>query len=213
MKNTFARSIALGLGVVLVTSMALVSGGTATAGSNATASSAAGADSRGVVAQSPKGRMTSRVVGTTASGRQVTGKYIPLKFSKHNGHVRVRGLLNGVVHNANGTTRTFSVMRTMRVRSINGAPATARAARTALSARATCPILHLVLGPLDLDLLGLQVHLDRVVLNIDAQSGPGNLLGNLLCAVAGLLDGGLQGLLGRLVNLLNQILGQLGLGL
>jgi hypothetical protein len=206
MKNTFARSIALGLGVVLVTSMALVSGSTATAGSGTTAS-------RGVVAQSPQGQMTSRVVGTTANGRQVTGKYIPLHFSRHNGHVRVRGLINGVVHNADGTTKTFSVMRTMRVRSINGAPATARTARAATSARATCPILHLVLGPLDLDLLGLQVHLDRVVLNIDAQSGPGNLLGNLLCAVAGLLDGGLQGLLGRLVALLNQILGQLGLGL
>jgi hypothetical protein len=205
MKSRFARSIALSLGVVLVTSMALVSGSTATAGSSSTAS-------RGVVAQSPKGQMTSRVVGTTRSGRQVTGKFTPLHFTRHNGHVRARGLLSGVVHNANGTTKTFSVMRSMRVRSINGTPATARDAR-AFSARATCPILHLVLGPLDLDLLGLQVHLDRVVLNIDAQSGPGNLLGNLLCAVAGLLDGGLQGLLGRLVTLLNQILGQLGLGL
>jgi len=54
MKNTFARSIALGLGVVLVTSMALVSGSTATAGSSSTTAS------RGVVAQSPQGQMTSR---------------------------------------------------------------------------------------------------------------------------------------------------------
>lgn len=205
MKNRFARSIALGLGVVMMASMALLSGSIATASGSTTAA-------RGVVAQNPKGTMTSNVVGTTANGRQVTGKFIPMKFSRHNGHVRARGLVNGVVHNADGTTRTFSVMRTMRVQSVNGAPATARAARAA-SARATCPILHLVLGPLDLDLLGLQVHLDRVVLNVDAQSGPGNLLGNLLCAVAGLLDGGLQGLLGQLVALLNQILGQLGLGL
>lgn len=205
MKNRFARSIALGLGLVLMTSMALVSGSIATASSSTTAA-------RGVVAQNSKGQMTSNVVGTTANGRQVTGKFIPMKFSRHNGHVRARGLINGVVHNADGTTRTFSVMRTMRVQSVNGAPATARAARTA-SARAACPILHLVLGPLDLDLLGLQVHLDRVVLNVDAQPGPGNLLGNLLCAVAGLLDGGLQGVLGQLVTLLNQILAQLGLGL
>jgi len=76
-----------------------------------------------------------------------------------------------------------------------------------------CTVLELTLGPLDLNLLGLVVHLDRVHLNITAQQGPGNLLGNLLCAVAGLLDGGLNGLLGRLVTLLNQILGQLGLGL
>jgi hypothetical protein len=202
MKNTFARSIALGLGVVLATSMALVSGSTATAGSSTTAA-------RGVVAQNPKGEMTSRVVGTTANGRQVTGKFIPLNFSKKNGHVRARGLINGVVHNADGSTKTFSVLRTMRVKSVNGDAVNARTA----SARAACDILNLVLGPLDLDLLGLQVHLDRVVLNIVAQSGAGNLLGNLLCAVAGLLDGGLQGALGRLVQLLNQILGQLGLGL
>jgi hypothetical protein len=71
-----------------------------------------------------------------------------------------------------------------------------------------CEILSLVLGPLDLDLLGLQIHLDQVVLNIDAQSGPGNLLGNLLCAVAGLLDAG--GPLNQIVALLNQILAALG---
>lgn len=76
----------------------------------------------------------------------------------------------------------------------------------------SCQILDLVLGPLDLDLLGLQVHLDTVHLNITAQQGPGNLLGNLLCAVAGLLDGptGLNAILTQIANLLNQLLGVLG---
>ena len=55
---------------------------------------------------------------------------------------------------------------------------------------ASCDILNLVLGPLDLNILGLEVHLDQVVLDIVATTGAGNLLGNLLCAVAGLLDGG-----------------------
>lgn len=74
-----------------------------------------------------------------------------------------------------------------------------------------CEVLDLVLGPLDLDLLGLQVHLDQVVLNITAQPGPGNLLGNLLCAVAGLLDGsGTGGILNGIAALLNRILGALG---
>jgi hypothetical protein len=48
------------------------------------------------------------------------------------------------------------------------------------------------------------VQLNRVVLRITAEPGPGNLLGNLLCAVAGLLDRG--GLLGILRNVLNAIL-------
>jgi hypothetical protein len=73
---------------------------------------------------------------------------------------------------------------------------------------ATCDILHLELGPLDLDLLGLVIHLDRIVLDITAVPGPGNLLGNLLCAIAGLLDGG--GPLARLTGLLNQLLMLLG---
>ena len=46
----------------------------------------------------------------------------------------------------------------------------------------SCQILDLRLGPLDLNLLGLVVHLDMVHLNITAEPGPGNLLGNLLCA-------------------------------
>ena len=73
--------------------------------------------------------------------------------------------------------------------------------------QASCQILHLELGPLDLNLLGLMVHLDRIVLDITAQQGPGNLLGNLLCAVANLLNG--NGPLGAIANLLNQILRQL----
>jgi len=67
----------------------------------------------------------------------------------------------------------------------------------------TCPILHLTLGPLDLNLLGLTVHLDRVVLDITAVRGPGNLLGNLLCAIAHLLDGGP---LSQIIDLLNRVI-------
>jgi hypothetical protein len=70
---------------------------------------------------------------------------------------------------------------------------------------ATCDILHLELGPLDLDLLGLVVHLNQIVLDIDAQSGPGKLLGNLLCAVVGLLDNP-----SGLARVLNDILAILG---
>jgi len=46
--------------------------------------------------------------------------------------------------------------------------------------------------------------LNRVVLNIVAESGAGNLLGNLLCAVTGLLDNP-----SGLAQLLNNILAAL----
>jgi len=75
-------------------------------------------------------------------------------------------------------------------------------------ATGSCEILDLVLGPLDLDLLGLVVHLDTVHLNITAEQGSGNLLGNLLCAVAGLLDNSASP--NAIAQLLNRILGLLG---
>ena len=68
-----------------------------------------------------------------------------------------------------------------------------------------CQILDLVLGPLHLDLLGLVVDLNQVHLDISAVPGAGNLLGNLLCSVAGLLDNG-TGVSG-LANILNRLLG------
>lgn len=71
----------------------------------------------------------------------------------------------------------------------------------------SCQVLDLVLGPLHLDLLGLVIDLNQVHLNITAQQGPGNLLGNLLCAVANLLNGtGSGGGLAGLLNQINQIL-------
>lgn len=67
---------------------------------------------------------------------------------------------------------------------------------------ASCPILHLVLGPINLNLLGLQVQLgggpaaDQViVLNLTAHQG-GGLLGDLLCGVSNAL--GTTGLLSQL---------------
>ena len=74
----------------------------------------------------------------------------------------------------------------------------------------TCTILDLTLGPLHLDLLGLVVDLNQVHLTITAERGPGKLLGNLLCAVAGLLDqGGNANLIQNIIDHINQILGRL----
>ncbi|MEP6817087.1 MAG: hypothetical protein ABI873_16220, partial [Marmoricola sp.] len=209
MFKTALRPTSLLVAFVVTVSIALMSGGTATADrTEASGTTALRQPAAFVVAHNRLGKMTSRVVGTTANGRRVTGKFTPLSFSTANGTASVQGLLNGAVHNASGSTSTFAALRTMTVKTVNGVPAVGGAsARSALVA--SCPILHLVLAPLDLNLLGLKVHLDRVVLNIVAVPGPGNLLGNLLCAVAGLLDGGLGGVLGQLVDLLNQILGTL----
>jgi hypothetical protein len=73
-------------------------------------------------------------------------------------------------------------------------------------------ILHLSLGPVDLNVLGLDVHLDNcnngpVTVDIGAQSGPGQLLGNLLNSVTHLLDGSAN--TNALTNALNRVAGQI----
>src|ERR671934_1935129 len=52
------------------------------------------------------------------------------------------------------------------------------------SAQKICPILDLTLGPLDLSLFGVSVHLDKVHLTITADS-EGGVLGSLFCSLAG----------------------------
>ena len=183
-------------------------------GFSATAQASSGGSdttSRGTVAKNANGKLISKIVGKASDGSKVTGTFTPLKFVKKDGKQQVNGVVEGVVTHADGTKETFTALRSLKVKSING-KSLSGLTRSA-QGMASCDILHLVLGPLDLDLLGLQVHLDKVVLDIVAATGAGNLLGNLLCAVTGLLDGGpLAGLLGQLGDLLGQILAALNLG-
>jgi hypothetical protein len=133
-------------------------------------------------------RVTVPVTGETTAG-EFEGTYAISGFDVKNGSLVAVGTLSGTLTDAvTGVEQTVSNVRVT----------------FPVTASGTCDILHLELGPLDLDLLGLVVHLDKIVLDIDAQSGPGNLLGNLLCAVAGLLDNG--GPLTQIASLLNQIL-------
>jgi len=59
---------------------------------------------------------------------------------------------------------------------------------TSPSSTSDCPILHLHLGAINLNLLGLQVKTSEICLNIDAAPGKGQLLGNLLAGLANALN-------------------------
>jgi hypothetical protein len=121
-------------------------------------------------------------------GSTFAGTFQLQQFAVSQGQVVANGLLSGIVTAANGTTTSVVQSVSIPVQAGNS----------------TCQVLHLDLGPLSLNLLGLQVNLSEIVLDITAQSGPGNLLGNLLCSVTNLLNNptGLAGVL-------NQILGAL----
>ncbi len=109
------------------------------------------------------------------------------RFAAQNGGLVAIGTLTGTLTNSLG-----QVVGTV-----------TQAVTLPVTASGTCQVLHLTLGPLDLNLLGLMVHLNQVVLDITAQQG-GGLLGDLLCSVANLLNNNSN--LTALTNLLNNIL-------
>jgi len=197
------------IAVVLTLSMSLVGIGAGAAGA-ATAPGRLHAHAKHV-------KVTSPVTGVTEAGQQVRAVFIPKRFVNSSSGLVAEGILRGRIVKP-GKDARFRQAVTMPVSAVDGrgVPAVTPTARAAAfppaPAAGACNVLNLVLAPLDLNVLGLQVHLDQVVLNIVAQSGAGQLLGNLLCFVAGLLDAGspLSGLLTQLTGLLNQILGALG---
>lgn len=138
-------------------------------------------------APTPAAGITQTIDAITTAGT-LNGVLQITQFAVQNGQIVALGTFQGTLTTAAGAVLPISQAVTLPLAAATG----------------SCPILHLELGPLDLNVLGLVVHLDRVVLDITAQSGPGNLLGNLLCAVAHLLDG--NAALTALVNQLNHIL-------
>ena len=128
------------------------------------------------------------ITGTADRGGKFVGTFTVQQFAVVDNKIVAVGTLTGTISNAIGNV-IGTVLKTVQL--------------LVTIKKSTCEILLLELGPIDLDLLGLQVHLDRVVLEITADP-TGGLLGSLLCAVANLLNSG--GLLSDIANLLNQIL-------
>ena len=129
----------------------------------------------------------------------------------------VTGMLTGTATAADGATTAINQLVTAPGSTLSRAAGAAGAAATLVrpvAMQVTCDVLFLDLGPLHLDLLGLTVDLAEVILDINAVSGAGNLLGNLLCAVVGLLDGfGLLAAITQLLDSINAILAGLqGIG-
>lgn len=143
-------------------------------------------------AQTPTGLVTG--IYQALPGGAFTGTLTVTSFQVINGVLNAVGTVTGTL-NLGTLTRTITNQAiTIPVTNLTG----------------TCTILTLHTGTINLNVLGLNVHLAPIDLVITANPAQG-LLGQLLCAVANLLNGGgpLGGLLDQLTGLLNQILGAL----
>ncbi|RJQ80361.1 hypothetical protein D5S17_07795 [Pseudonocardiaceae bacterium YIM PH 21723] len=141
------------------------------AGAPATAQHKAAGEDLGTLASEVVGSFTDSTGGTGT----LTGAFNPTEFKNTPDGIVALGTLTGDMTDSTGT-KVGSVSEPVTL-----------PLDTATSSK-SCQILDLVIRPIDLNLLGLKVHLSKVHLNITAKPGQGNLLGNLLCAVAGLLD-------------------------
>jgi len=135
------------------------------------------------------GSLTSGIVQTIPGVGTFVGSLTVTSFQLVNGVVNAVGTLTGTFTPLVGAVQTVNQAVSIPLTGFTG----------------TCTILTLHTGAISLNLLGLNVALAPIDLVITADAAPGNLLGNLLCAVTHLLDAG--GPLSGLLPLLNQILG------
>ncbi|HJU89993.1 MAG TPA: hypothetical protein VJ672_11405 [Gemmatimonadaceae bacterium] len=146
---------------------------------------------------------------TVSTARQTVGPIaIPLNLTGTNGTFQGTLSITSFAVNsagnlvANGTLVGTSV--------VNGVTSLVNTTFTNLQVTPgqRCQILFLDIQPIFLNLLGLQLTTSRITLDLTAVAGPGNLLGNLLCALVGLLDGTAP--LSSIQSLLSQINALLG---
>jgi hypothetical protein len=143
------------------------------------------------------------VTGATKSGKKLkNGTFTIDRFAKKNGKLYAIGTLKGRIGG-----KSFTRTTRMPASRPTVAGATTSQVLPPLPAP-SCTVLNLVLQPITLNLLGLVVRTNLINVRIDAQQGPGNLLGNLLCGITGLLDPNAlaNSPLGQLAQILNSLL-------
>jgi hypothetical protein len=151
--------------------------------------------STGVAGAQTTTPLTKTVAMTATKG--FTGKYTIQRFVSSGGKVYAVGTLKG-------TLKGKKVSKdNVRVPAAVGPAAGAAQLPPITNA---CQVLNLVLGPINLNLLGLSVRTNQINLAIDAVPGAGNLLGNLLCGITNLLNPGSLPGVGQLAQILNAIL-------
>jgi hypothetical protein len=170
--------------------------------------------------------VTLQATGTFARGGTFTGTITINRFEQDGSRIVAVGFLRGVLTRGGRTVGTVMagevswpvVVRSGGASTVSGplaaapqfrrtALAPAPAARIRPVQAAACPVLDVTLAPADVDVLGVQLTTDPVVLNLQGEAG--TPLGNLVCAASDLI-GNVAGLVQLLSNILGLLTGVLG---
>ena len=129
---------------------------------------------------------TVKMTGKAENGKRFRGTYTIDRFARKSGNLVAVGTLKGRLKGRRVTRKNVRVPAA--IQRHEGATTSQLPNLPPNPDPAACQILDLELQPIHLDLLGLVVDTSRIELLIQAFPGPGNLLGNLLCSVTGILD-------------------------
>jgi hypothetical protein len=152
----------------------------------------------------PFNTMTDIPLSAHQKGRNFKGTLSVVRFEERSGSVVAIGTITGKVTGKGKGNKPVTAENV--VIPVSFAPPVQTQSANGVQAQATCQILDLTLGPIDLNLLGLRLQVNQIHIQLTAQQG-GGLLGDLLCAIANLLNGGILGqILNQLLGLLNQLL-------
>ena len=142
------------------------------------------------------------ITGTVAGGGTFAGTLSLQKFVVRDGQVAAVGIVRGTVTNAAGVPVGAALVGPLTLPVQVGPGPTIATTAAPVAAQATCPVLHLDIGAVNLNVLGLVVVTQPIGLDISGDSA--GVLGNLVCTVLDTLNSVVD-----LVGLLNQILGLL----
>ncbi|MBI5105389.1 MAG: hypothetical protein HZB46_10505 [Solirubrobacterales bacterium] len=164
---------------------------------------AAGAATTATAAKTPAAAQpiyTLPIAGVAKNGKKFTGTYGIRRFVARGDKAYAVGTLKGKLKGRRVTRSNVMMPATLT------GPAGARAAQLPATG---CTLVHLVLAPVNLNLLGLRVTLgggaqanQPIVVDVTAVQGAG-LLGDLLCGVTNLLNQ--NGLLSQLTGNVQQL--------
>jgi opacity protein-like surface antigen len=179
MKKVRLIAIALFVALLGIAIMLPVSAAAATAQPTATQANASG---------NPFNNVS---VSGTFDGGTFSGTLHVQQFAAQNGNLVAVGKLSGTLTNTAGNV--IGTVKNVKV-----------ALPTTFTVDPSCTILNLVLGPITLNLLGINVFVSQITITITAQQG--TLLGNLLCSLVTTPPPTLQ----QIITILNEILALLG---
>ena len=143
--------------------------------------------------------MTDIPLSAHEQGRNFKGTLDIVRFEEQDNAIVAIGTITGKVTGKGNGNKPVSVENVVIPVTLPDLSTTATS-QAGVQAQATCDILDLVLGPIDLTLLGLRLQVNQIHIQLTGDS-TGGLLGSLLCP---LLDP--LGALGDIVDALNQIL-------